>query len=638
MRNPLCKLALAVLLSSSLCACQTEQSPPPHPVAERVFLNGAIYTADAQRRTLSAMALTGDRIVFVGSTAEVRNWIDERTLVTDLQGRRVLPGLHDAHVHPVETIHIDKCDLEGQAKNLAELASFVTTCLNAATTAPNEWLVVKNWNFSDGNKPADNLQTLRTALDRASASRPILLESTDSHRFATNTSGLSLAQNRGGEQVGLSAATVQEHFSDLAPYIGLDANGEPNGEVHETVYRRLGVTRAILLNLPALTAEAAQMPAWFNSRGITSLLEAAFYPELAPVYDTLATAGALSLRITLAQHYEPEDFLSADHTLDMPAMLRQANVTREKYAGVANIKADQLKYFVDGVLEGNPLSNPPGLPNAAQLEKYQQPLFQLDPTSQELTLTGYADTGSSAGVTFQSAATTKRFIQAAVADNFSVHFHAIGDRAVRDATDAIAAVTSNAPGSNRHSITHAQLISPQDIKRIAELRIPVVFTYSWAIRDFAYDLTVIPFIDKIASLQHIYDPANYYLQQAYPAQSILRAGGVLAAGSDAPVGGSDPLPFQNIEMAVTRDNGEGPLNESEGIDILEAIDAYTINGARLMQQDDITGSLEAGKKADFIIIDRDIIALAQNEGIKDVSATKVLETWFDGRLVYQQAR
>ncbi|MCB1708162.1 MAG: amidohydrolase family protein, partial [Halioglobus sp.] len=242
------------------------------------------------------------------------------------------------------------------------------------------------------------------------------------------------------------------------------------------------------------------------------------------------------------------------------------------------------------------------------------------------------------GVMFQSADTTMKFIQAAVDSDLSVHFHAIGDRAVRTAVDAIAAVTRDTPSTNRHSIAHAQLVDPGDIARIAALKIPVAFTYAWAVRDYGYDVTVIPFIDKISSLQDMYNAENYYMRQAYPARSILAAGGVLAAGSDAPVDTADPRPFHNIEKAVTRDEGEGPMNAGEGIGILDAIDAYTINGARLMHQQDITGSLEAGKKADFIILDRDIVALAENGNADQVSETKVLETWFDGARIYQQTR
>ena len=249
-----------------------------------------------------------------------------------------------------------------------------------------------------------------------------------------------------------------------------------------------------------------------------------------------------------------------------------------------------------------------------------------------------AQCASSNGVLMQPSDTVHRFIEAAVASDFSVHFHAIGDRAVRTATDAIASVTGTKPGTNRHSIAHAQLIHPDDIARIASLRIPVAFTYAWAVRDYGYDATVIPFIDRIASLEDMYNPANYYMSQAYPARSILDAGGVPAGGSDAPVDTADPRPFYNIEKAVTRDEGEGPLNAAEGVPVLDAIDAYTINGARLMQQDALTGSLEAGKKADFIILDRDIIALADRGKADGVSETRVLETWFDGRRVFSQAR
>jgi hypothetical protein len=311
------------------------------------------------------------------------------------------------------------------------------------------------------------------------------------------------------------------------------------------------------------------------------------------------------------------------------------------------------------------------MPNAAQLRNFHQPIFRQDARSGDITLEGYVDPDGEAcksvpardgvamsreeiaafttangfhpaqcqqlnGVMFRSTDTTLRFARAAVANDLGVHFHAIGDRAVRTAVDTIAAVTSGTPATNRHSIAHAQLVAPQDIPRIAELKIPVAFTYAWAVRDFGYDVTVIPFIDRIGSLQDMYLAENYYVQQAYPAQSILAAGGIPAGGSDAPVDTADPRPFHNIEKAVTRDEGEGPMNAAEGLAILDAIDAYTISGARLMHQQDITGSLEAGKKADFIVLDQDIIALADAGRADKISETQVLETWFDGQPVYRR--
>ncbi|MDH4039443.1 MAG: amidohydrolase family protein, partial [Gammaproteobacteria bacterium] len=644
MNKPLPKLALAAALTTALITalwgCQDKAKPAAgHPSAERVFLHGAIYTADPQQHTVSAIAVNGDRIVFVGDDEAAASWVGADTVVTDLEGKRVLPGLQDAHVHPAGVIEVEDCNLDNQPVNLAELAAFAAACIERLQVPDGDWLLVKQWNFAQDNKPAEDLKTLRQALDRASTTHPILLGGSDGHHNATNSAGLARATTAAGEQLGLSAATLAGPFAELAPYVGLDAQGEPNGEVHEDVPKMLGTDRAILGNVSALIPEAGQIPARFNSLGITSIYDAAFDATSPSLYDGLVEQGKLSLRVTLAQYYDPNAYKNADGKIDIEAIMTQARATREKYSQVANVKADQLKYFVDGVIEGNPLSTPPTLPNAAQLRDYYQPIFGQDERSGDVVLRGYVDPDGEAckpvaqglarmsreaitafiaangfhpaqclrsnGVMFQSEATTVGFIRAAVANDFSVHFHAIGDRAVRTAVDAIAAVTTGTPATNRHSIAHAQLVTPEDVARIAALKIPVAFTYAWAVRDYGYDVTVIPFIDKISSLQDMYKPENYYLRQAYPAHSILAAGGVLAAGSDAPVDTADPRPFHNIEKAVTRDEGEGPMNAGEDIGILDAIDAYTINGARLMHQQDITGSLEAGKKADFIILDRD---------------------------------
>lgn len=672
MNLPIYRLAMAALLGATLWGCQDKPAPEPavtHPTAEKIFVNGAIYTADPAQSTVSAMAISGDKILFLGDDVAARAWVGDATVVTDLAGKRVLPGLHDAHVHPAGVIKVDDCNLDNRPVNLAELADFVAACVERLGVPEGTWLVVKQWNFAENNRPAGGLNTLREALDRGAPTQLVLLGGSDGHHNATNSLGLAQARNADDEQVGLSAATMATDFSELTAFVGLDANGEPNGEVHEDVPIVLGAGHAMLGDVASLISEAGQIPTRFNSLGITSIFDAAFDPGSSALYDSQLEQGTLSLRVALAQFYNPVVY-QVDGDIDLDGIMSQARALREKYRSVDNVKADHLKYLVDGVLEGNPLATPPTLPNAAQLHHFHQPRFALNADQTELLFNGYVDSNSepcqavvatglenlaaaditaflatngfhpaqclnSSGVLFQSAETTRSFIETAQDNDFSVHFHAIGDRAVKTAIDVIAGVTTGEPVTNRHSLAHVQLIQPDDVTRVAKLKIPIAFTYAWAVRDNGYDPSVIPFIDKITSLEDMYNPEHYYMQQAYPAHSIMKAGGVLAGGSDAPVDTDDPRPFHNIEKAVTRDEGDGPLNADEGIAILDAIDAYTIGSARLMQQEDIAGSLEAGKKADFIILEQDPIAMAADGRVDGISETRVLETWFDGKVVYR---
>jgi predicted amidohydrolase YtcJ len=186
-------------------------------------------------------------------------------------------------------------------------------------------------------------------------------------------------------------------------------------------------------------------------------------------------------------------------------------------------------------------------------------------------------------------------------------------------------------------LAHVQLAQPSDVARIGKNHLFVAFTYAWANADPEYDMTVVPFIDKVIGNSYAarHAPGGYYESNAYPVKAVKEAGGTLVAGSDAPVDTRDPHPFVNMAIGVTRRlPGQQPLNPSQAVSIRDLIDAYTINGARFLHRDEVAGSLEVGKSADFIVVDQDILQLADSGHAEDIMRTQVLETWFQGKQVY----
>jgi len=630
-RNALMLAFMGLLISA--CSGGADKAP----VADLILHNGSIYTANAGQQSVQALAVSGDRIMAVGNSAEVLAYAGEKTQVIDLQGAAVLPGLHDTHIHPFGILKYDACNLDSQGMNLEQLAGFVSDCIERLEVEEGQWLTVLQWAFADNNKPAGGLDTIRAALDRASQTNPIILLGNDGHHFATNTRGLERAALQDGTRVGLSAETLRKHFGDYVAYVGLDGDGDPNGAVNEVMPNVLGAPTLLNPNVQQLIPYVDQIPRRLHSLGITSIQDAAFAHSMEPLYDALLAQGPLQLRIRLAQFLPPPMFTREDGSLDIPAMLVLAQEMRDKYASVPNVDANALKFFIDGVLEGNPLADPPTLPNAAQLAPFHHPRFSFDLEAGSAALTGYAESETAYNGVLASPPreTALAFVAAADEAGFAVHLHAIGDRAVRVGVDAIEQVTPAGTTVNRHSMTHLQMVADAEIERLGHLKIPLAFTYSWAARAFEYDMSVVPFIDKLDSLEDMYKPGNYHYRNSYPVASIKRAGGILAAGSDAPVDTDDPRPFFHIQTAVTRDRGEGPLNVGQVLSIFDAIDAYTINGARLLGLQEVTGSLEAGKKADFIVLDRSVIALVEAGKASAVGGTRVEQTWFDGQLVYR---
>ncbi|HWX34803.1 MAG TPA: amidohydrolase family protein [Steroidobacteraceae bacterium] len=645
-----------------------------HAPADLVLTDAKIYTADAGRSMAEALAVTAGKIVFVGSKAGAESWIGPNTRVERQAGRLILPGLFDSHIHPLGIVDLDVCDLKSQAKSLKEMTAFVQGCIKRYRVPAGEWLSVRQWNFSNGNEPDAEHPTLRAALDLASTAHPIQLLGNDGHHGAFNSAALARATNADGKSIGYSKATLAAEFKEYRKLVGVDAGGEPNGTVNEHARRLMGTPSMRMVDFPELMKDPARITARLNSVGITGIMDAAVPPETLPLYDTLEKTGKLTVRATLAQFYDPDVIKTPGGQPDWARMVSTATSIRSKYAKDPLIRADIVKLFADGVLEGNPYAMPPTLPEVAAIKPYLQPIFAAGKDG-HLSVAGYVDTASSLCVevrahreAYESASAAAAFLKqhgyhpgqcqissgelqherAVILEfvkrfhlaGFGVHIHAIGDAPIRTAVDAIESARAADGNSSTHDgLAHVQLVNPDDVARIGRDHLYLAFTYSWVSTDPEYDLSVVPFFDKVrgGDTAALHPADGYYEKNAYPVRALKDAGAILVAGSDAPVETRDPRPFVNMAMAVTRRvPGSPALNASQAVPIRDAIDAYTINGAQYLKRDKEAGSIEAGKSADFIVLDRDILQLADTGAADDIAKVQVLETYFMGSAVYRR--
>lgn len=666
-------VAIAALVG--LWAAASAGAAGASPPADLVVTGAKLYTVDRTRSVAEAMAVRGGKIVFTGSAADAKRWIGPQTKVEQMNGRLVLPGLFDSHIHPIGIIPIKVCDLDSAEKTLRELSAFVRSCVGQFPASDGGWLSVHQWNFSNGNQPDAEYPTLRAALDKASATVAIQLLGNDGHHGAFNSVGLARAKNKAGAVVGLSKRTLAGDFAEFTKFVGVDAEGNPNGAVNEDARNLIDAPDMLFAQFSDIMKARAQMPHLLNAAGITGIMDALVTAQSLELYDSLQREGLLTVRATLAQFYDPERMKGADGKVDFDGMVASAQRIRAKYAANPLIRADVVKLFGDGVMEGNPYATPPTLPDTLALHPYRQPIFGKDKDG-KLSVTGYADTGSQAcrdvranPAKYTAAAAVAQFTaahhfhpgQCAVSygqlqhdravimefvkrfhlAGFTLHIHVISDGTLKTVLDALeAARAADGISTQFDGLAHIQLAQPSDVARIGKDHLFVAFTYSWANADPEYDMTVVPFVDKVIGNGYaaLHAPGNYYEMNAYPVKAVKEAGGTLVAGSDAPVNTRDPQPFVNMAIGVTRrlPGKQEALNPGQAVGIRDLIDAYTINGARFLHRDGVAGSLEIGKSADFIVVDQDILKLADSGHADDIARTRVLETWFQGKEVYSR--
>jgi predicted amidohydrolase YtcJ len=573
---------LGAMLMPALAAAAGSSPPGPQPaepstdqLADLVLLHGKIHTEDPERRVVSALALRGKTIVGVGTDAAIAALAGPGGRTVDLAGRVVIPGIIDAHTHPAEGAQDqDRCNLGDDMIALAALKRRVGRCLADQPGARHGWFEVVQVNPS-------GLTLTRADLDGILEERPLLLDGSDGHTVWANSAALRAAH--------IGDAT----HDPVGGRIERDAAGQPTGTLRDAA------TDLVTSAKPPvpLAREAAQLAKAFaamRATGITSVQDAAVDAHDMRIYKRLYDQHRLQMRVrgafTIKNLSEP----AAD-------AIAAAIAFRKTWAVDPDfLRADAVKIFADGVIEYPSQT-------AALLEPYLAPDGR--PTANR-------------GPSYFEQDNLNRIVAGADEAGFTVHVHAIGDRAVRCALDAFEYARAHGGSSQRDQIAHLELIDPADLARFGALNVIANFQLLWAEDDEYVDRATIPYLGSERS-RHL-----------YPVRGVRDAGALIAAGSDWDVSSFNA--FAGMEHAVTRarSRGEKPLLPEQSITLQQAVDAYTVNAAYALRQERTTGSLEVGKRGDFVVLDRDIFAI----DVYDVHETRVVATYLDGHLVYSRSR
>jgi predicted amidohydrolase YtcJ len=560
---------------------------PEH--ADVIFAGGAVYTANAGGNRViravgpdgspaSAAALADGRIVAVGNPAgarfaEVRG---EHTEFVDLRGRALLPGFQDAHAHPAFAgVTMMGCNLIGAA-TLDEATRRITEY--AALHPEKEWISGSGWRMEWFERGTPS----RHQLDRLTGGRPTFLLNRDGHGGWANSRALEIA--------GFDALTPDPPDGRFER----DEDGSLQGTAHEGAADLVGA----FVPKPTFEERVAGLllaQRHMHERGVTGWQDAIVGSYLGsqdplPVYLAAAASGELTARVRGALWWERSR--GADQ-LDELLGRREAGQARR-------FSANTVKIMQDGVAENY---------TAGLLEPY------LDACGCQT---------SHYGLSHVDPEELRSHVTALDANGFQVHFHAIGDRAVRECLDAVeAARGANGGSDHRHHIAHVQVVHPADVPRFASLAVTANMQALWAAHEPQMDQLTIPFLGpERATRQYVFG-------------DLVRAGARLAAGSDWAVSSANPL--RAIHVAVNRSLREPagtqaePFLPGQALDLSEAMAAYTIGSAYVNHLDDVTGSVEPGKLADLIVLDRDPFAVPAAE----IGDTKVLATYVEGEAVYR---
>lgn len=571
--------------------------------ADMVMRNGYVYTVDGRNSVQQAIAIAGGKIVYVGSDAGLGPYIGAQTRQVDLAGRMLMPGFIDAHMHPGDGGRaMTLCDLKYQTMTRAAFQASIQACLDAdKDKGPDVWLEVGSWDRMgmtglDGDADKSTLDALKT-------DRPIQVRSTDFHTVLTNSRGLALA--------GINKDTVNPGDGKYAR----DSAGNPTGICEDGAAEAMAAVVPPATDAEKLNQARAALDA-LRQQGITSFFDALSGPENAKAFSALQQSGELTARALLAIKLDPAA-ASADPAKTIAEAKALASTFDQGEAKVApGVNMRHVKLFMDGII------NAP-----ADTGALLTPYLHNTGTDKAPQWTP----GKNLGELYFPAQVLNPLLLQAVQAGLDPHLHATGERAVRDALNSIEYVRGQLPGNGfRPAITHAETVDPADYGRFKALDVTANMSFQWA-----------------QQAPSTVDGTNEHLgaerfARMEPSGSISRAGGRVAYGSDWPV---DPLDeFLALKIGVTRSGDPlnphsygpkyaGRLNDDPALTRAEVLRSITLNAAEQLRLEAVVGSLEVGKFADLIVLDKNFMQAPEEE----LARNSVLLTLVGGKVVWAKA-
>jgi predicted amidohydrolase YtcJ len=560
----------ALIALAALSACAALAQP-----ADLVLRNGKIVTVNAAQPIVQALAARGDRISALGSNADAAKWIGPRTKVIDLQGQLAIPGFIEGHGH---FTGVGEYRLGLDLREARTWDQIVAQVARAAQQAkPGEWILGRGWHQEKwDHAPDPNVEgfPLHASLDAVSLNNPVLLTHASGHAVFVNGKAMEAAN--------ITRDTPNPSGGEILK----DASGAPTGLLRETAQQLANRAHEAYLAKRTPEQAAADLRKVIEiaskeciSKGITTFEDAGSSLTTADVFRAMAERNELPLRLWVMLR-GPNDLLAKNldryRTLDM---------------GQNHLAIKAIKRYMDGALGSR----------GAWL------------------LAPYADKPESTGLNVEDPADIRAAAELAIAHDYQLCVHAIGDRANRETLNIYESVFREHPEKKdlRWRIEHAQHIDPADIPRFGQLGVIAAMQANHCTSDAPYVLLRLG--PKRAE------------EGAYVWQKLMKSGAVVGNGTDAPV--EDVSPIACYYAAVSRRLKDGTtFYPAQRMSREEALRAYTWNNAYAAFQEKLKGSLEVGKLADVTVLSKDILTIPEDQ----ILATDVRYTIVGGKIAFQQ--